>query len=248
MELNYAVIPLRPAGAAWSNVRDMLRYVSMELAEGALPDGKRYIAKEPLLERRVAQVPDRQGRDVRDGARGRHHVRRAGRAPRRRHDRLPQRHDVAPRAERRRRHPHELGPRLDPPRAVPPQAARGAVRRATRGGRAAGGGRQGVLRAARRREEAAHGARRRRREREARGPLRERRAGRDFGEPGEGRHGVRLRRVEERDGLAQEPGRYGLVPDDGARDPGIRVRRGDRCEENARDPRRPARVRLRRER
>lgn len=57
MEVNYAIIPLRPAGAAWSNVRDMLRYVSMELAEGALPDGRRYIAKEPLLERRVAQVP-----------------------------------------------------------------------------------------------------------------------------------------------------------------------------------------------
>ena len=40
MEINYAIIPLRPAGAAWSNVRDMLRYVQMELDEGALPDGK----------------------------------------------------------------------------------------------------------------------------------------------------------------------------------------------------------------
>jgi CubicO group peptidase (beta-lactamase class C family) len=57
MELNYAVIPLRPAGAAWSNVRDMLRYVQMELDEGKLPDGKTYIPKEPLLERRVKQVP-----------------------------------------------------------------------------------------------------------------------------------------------------------------------------------------------
>jgi CubicO group peptidase (beta-lactamase class C family) len=57
MEINYAIIPLRPAGAAWSNIRDMLRYVSMELAEGALPDGTRYIAKVPLLDRRVAQVP-----------------------------------------------------------------------------------------------------------------------------------------------------------------------------------------------
>jgi CubicO group peptidase (beta-lactamase class C family) len=56
MEINYAVIPLRPAGGAWSSVRDMLRYVSMELAEGALPNGKRYIPREPLLERRVAQV------------------------------------------------------------------------------------------------------------------------------------------------------------------------------------------------
>ncbi len=40
MGVNYAVIPLRPAGGAWSNVPDMLRYVQMELAEGALPDGR----------------------------------------------------------------------------------------------------------------------------------------------------------------------------------------------------------------
>jgi CubicO group peptidase (beta-lactamase class C family) len=57
MEVNYAVIPLRPAGAAWSNVRDMLRYVQMEIDEGMLPDGRRYIAKEPLLARRAPQVP-----------------------------------------------------------------------------------------------------------------------------------------------------------------------------------------------
>jgi CubicO group peptidase (beta-lactamase class C family) len=57
MELNYSVIPVRPAGAAWSNVRDMLAYVAMELAEGALPDGSRYIARDVLLERRVGQVP-----------------------------------------------------------------------------------------------------------------------------------------------------------------------------------------------
>lgn len=57
MELNYAIIPLRPAGAAWSNVRDMLRYVQMELDGGKLPDGKAYIPTEPLLERRVPQVP-----------------------------------------------------------------------------------------------------------------------------------------------------------------------------------------------
>jgi CubicO group peptidase (beta-lactamase class C family) len=57
MELNYSIIPDRPAGAAWSNVKDMLRYVQMELDEGKLPNGQTYIAKEPLLERRVAQVP-----------------------------------------------------------------------------------------------------------------------------------------------------------------------------------------------
>src|SRR5262249_26240664 len=57
MELNYAVLPLRPAGAAWSDARDMLRYIQMELDEGKLPDGKTYIAPGPLLERRVKQVP-----------------------------------------------------------------------------------------------------------------------------------------------------------------------------------------------
>jgi CubicO group peptidase (beta-lactamase class C family) len=56
MELNYSIIPLRPAGAAWSNVNDMLKYVSMELANGALPDGKTYIPKQPLLDRRAPQV------------------------------------------------------------------------------------------------------------------------------------------------------------------------------------------------
>jgi CubicO group peptidase (beta-lactamase class C family) len=56
MDINYAVIPVRPAGGAWSNVRDMLKYVQMELDEGVLPNGKRYIAKDPLLARRTPQV------------------------------------------------------------------------------------------------------------------------------------------------------------------------------------------------
>ena len=54
---NYLVIPERPSGGAWSNVRDMLAYISMELAEGKLPDGKRYISRDVLLARRAAQVP-----------------------------------------------------------------------------------------------------------------------------------------------------------------------------------------------
>jgi CubicO group peptidase (beta-lactamase class C family) len=56
MEVNYSVIPVRPAGGAWSNVRDVLKYVGMELARGALPSGKRYISESVLLERRVPQV------------------------------------------------------------------------------------------------------------------------------------------------------------------------------------------------
>ena len=55
-EINESIIPLRPAGAAWSNVNDMLKYVSMELANGKLPDGKTYIPKDVLLDRRAPQV------------------------------------------------------------------------------------------------------------------------------------------------------------------------------------------------
>jgi CubicO group peptidase (beta-lactamase class C family) len=57
MGVNYSVIPVRPAGAAWSSVNDMLKYVAMELALGKLPDGERYIGEEALLERRRAMVP-----------------------------------------------------------------------------------------------------------------------------------------------------------------------------------------------
>ncbi|MEJ7596569.1 MAG: serine hydrolase domain-containing protein [Kofleriaceae bacterium] len=53
---NYSPIPVRPAGAAWSTVRDMLKYVAMELSEGKLPDGKQYVSKEALLARRAPQV------------------------------------------------------------------------------------------------------------------------------------------------------------------------------------------------
>ncbi|MEO6383446.1 MAG: serine hydrolase domain-containing protein, partial [Thermomonas sp.] len=56
IDLNEYVIPSRPDGGAWSSVNDMLRYVRMELAEGLLEDGTRYIGTAPLLERRVQQV------------------------------------------------------------------------------------------------------------------------------------------------------------------------------------------------
>ena len=57
MGVNYAVVPVRPAGAAWSSVNDMIKYVAMELATGTLPDGERYIGEAALLERRVPKVP-----------------------------------------------------------------------------------------------------------------------------------------------------------------------------------------------
>jgi CubicO group peptidase (beta-lactamase class C family) len=57
MDVNYAVIPVRPAGGAWSSVRDVLRYVQMELDEGKLPDGTRYVSRDVLRARRAPQVP-----------------------------------------------------------------------------------------------------------------------------------------------------------------------------------------------
>jgi CubicO group peptidase (beta-lactamase class C family) len=54
--MNLAIVPTRPAGGAWSTVRDMLKYVQMELAEGTLPGGKPYVGKEALLARRAPQV------------------------------------------------------------------------------------------------------------------------------------------------------------------------------------------------
>jgi CubicO group peptidase (beta-lactamase class C family) len=56
MEENYSAVSVRPAGAAWSNVEDMLKYVAMELADGKLPDGKTYVGKDALYQRRVANV------------------------------------------------------------------------------------------------------------------------------------------------------------------------------------------------
>ncbi|HET6555329.1 MAG TPA: serine hydrolase domain-containing protein [Dyella sp.] len=56
MGINDSIRAARPAGAAWSAVNDMLRYVQMELAEGTLPDGQRYVSKEALLERRKPNV------------------------------------------------------------------------------------------------------------------------------------------------------------------------------------------------
>jgi len=56
MDMNRSIIPLRPAGGAWSSVRDLSRYVQMELARGTLPDGKRYVSEENLLARRALQI------------------------------------------------------------------------------------------------------------------------------------------------------------------------------------------------
>jgi len=56
MAVNYAVVPLRPAGGAWSNARDMMRYLRMELGRGLLPDGKRVVSEANVVKRREQQI------------------------------------------------------------------------------------------------------------------------------------------------------------------------------------------------
>jgi CubicO group peptidase (beta-lactamase class C family) len=56
MSLNYAVVPARPAGGAWTSARDLSQYVMMELANGKLPDGKRLVSEQSLLARRASNV------------------------------------------------------------------------------------------------------------------------------------------------------------------------------------------------
>ena len=56
MALNYSIVPVRPAGGAWSSVKDYARYVRLELAQGRLPDGSTLVTEKNLLARRVAQV------------------------------------------------------------------------------------------------------------------------------------------------------------------------------------------------
>jgi hypothetical protein len=47
---------MRPAAEAWPSAHDMIKYVSMELAKGTLPSGKRYVSEDALLARRKPQV------------------------------------------------------------------------------------------------------------------------------------------------------------------------------------------------
>jgi CubicO group peptidase (beta-lactamase class C family) len=56
MGLNHSIIPVRPAGGAWSSVRDYARYVRLELARGRLSDGSRFVSEQNLIARRVPQV------------------------------------------------------------------------------------------------------------------------------------------------------------------------------------------------
>jgi CubicO group peptidase (beta-lactamase class C family) len=57
MDFNYAVVPYRPAGGAWSSAHDMSRYVLNELNLGKLPSGRQLVSAKNLLARRAKSVP-----------------------------------------------------------------------------------------------------------------------------------------------------------------------------------------------
>jgi CubicO group peptidase (beta-lactamase class C family) len=57
MDINYSIVPARPAGAVWTSAADFSRYVQLELNRGKLPSGKQLVSPENLLARRAPQVP-----------------------------------------------------------------------------------------------------------------------------------------------------------------------------------------------
>lgn len=56
MDINYSILPARPAGAVWTSAADLSHYVQLELSQGKLPNGKRLVSAENLLMRRAPQV------------------------------------------------------------------------------------------------------------------------------------------------------------------------------------------------
>src|SRR5262249_46216705 len=51
MDLNYSVVPVRPAGGVWTSAHDFIRYVQMELARGKLPNGRQLVSADAVTAR-----------------------------------------------------------------------------------------------------------------------------------------------------------------------------------------------------
>jgi len=174
-DVNYSIVPCgRRAvrGAASTTCSDTCRWSSRR------PSARRRALR---VGSRAEGTPgaeglDRQGRLVRHGADGGPGLRHACRAPRRQHDRLQERHDVAAGARRGRGRADERRPGRGDLGQLPAQAPRGAVRRQGRGRQRRRGRGQGNEGADRGRAQAPHCAARSGRGGEARPALRERRA------------------------------------------------------------------------
>ena len=55
--IDYSIVPVRPAGGAWSSAHDLIKYVENELTLGKLPNGSQFVSSTNLLERRIPGVP-----------------------------------------------------------------------------------------------------------------------------------------------------------------------------------------------
>ena len=180
MGVNYSILPVRPAGGAWSSVTDVLKYVQMELAEGPAARTGRATSSEAVLKaRQEPQVSI--GKDdwygmglMVDQTYGTPVVHHGGSMIGYKSDMmwLPE-HGVGAVVLTNAR------PGLDDRGELPAQAARGAVRRQARGRQRRRGGGQGDEGADRGRAQAAHRPARPGGGREAGLALRERRARRD---------------------------------------------------------------------
>jgi CubicO group peptidase (beta-lactamase class C family) len=56
MDLNYSIVPARPAGGAWTSAHDLSQYLMLELAGGKLPNGDQFVSEKNLLARRAPQI------------------------------------------------------------------------------------------------------------------------------------------------------------------------------------------------
>lgn len=56
MDLNYTIVPARPAGAVWTSPNDFSQWVLMELGKGRAPDGKVLLSEPNWAERYKPQV------------------------------------------------------------------------------------------------------------------------------------------------------------------------------------------------
>ncbi len=118
----------RPAGAAWSRVRDNLKYVTDGTGARASCRTARHSSPASRSSAPRATGRDRKRRDLRHGPDGGQHIRCSRRSSRRRHDRLPQRHDLVAAARCGSGGSYERRPRMADPQSLQPEAARSTFR------------------------------------------------------------------------------------------------------------------------
>jgi len=58
MDVNYSIVPARPAGAVWTSAADFIRYIQDELSQGRLSNGRQLVSAENLLARRAPQIAE----------------------------------------------------------------------------------------------------------------------------------------------------------------------------------------------